>query len=132
MLFLRKAFAIETRLLAHLPNGAHQIILVLVDLSSWKAPTRALLPPLHEQALVHGEIKDDGAAHRDSRLVRHEIEERTFGAVGREPGDQRERTYGENFGQERAEVEGWQARVDLANKVLKVPLRSFNLERQSL
>lgn len=132
MLLLRKGFAIKPGLLAYLPNGAHQIILILVDLSSWKAPARALLPPLHEHALVHGEIQDDGAAHGDPRLVGHEIEERIFGAVGREPGDQRERTYGEDFGQERAEVEGGQARVDFANKVLKVPLRSFNLERQSL
>lgn len=106
MFLLCKALAIEPRLLAHLPNGTHQIILILVDLSSWKAPARALLPPFHEQTLVHGEIQDDGAAHGDPRLVRHEIEKRTFSAVGREPGDQRERTYGEDLGQKRAEVEG--------------------------
>lgn len=132
MLHLRKALAIEPRLLAHLSDGTHQIILVLVDLASRKTPARALLPPLHEQALVHGDIQDDGAAHGDPRLVRHKVEERALGAVGRESGDQRERTYGKNLGEEGAEIEGWQARVDLADKILKVPLRGLDLERQAL
>lgn len=56
MFFLRKALAIEPCLLAHLPDGTYQIIFVLVDFSPGKTPARTLLPPFHEQALVHGEI----------------------------------------------------------------------------
>lgn len=60
------------------------------------------------------------------------MEERAFGAVGRQSGDQGERTHGEDFGEEGAQVECWEAGVDFADEVFVEPLCGFDLEGESL
>jgi hypothetical protein len=60
---------VKTGLLVDLTDGAIQIVLILVDLSSGEAPVGTLLPSLDQHGRVHLLVQQDGTPDGDSRLV---------------------------------------------------------------
>ena len=60
---------VKPSLLPHLPDGAIEILFVLVNLATRERPRRALLPAFDEQHLLHALIKQDGATHGHAHLV---------------------------------------------------------------
>lgn len=121
---------IQARFLMHLSDRAVQVLLILVDFTARKTPTRTLLPPFYQDHMVHGIVEQDRASHGDPSLVGQELGKGGDVMVVRPL--RHEWAMLKDAHRKRLEGQRREGRIERPNKVLVEPLRLFNLEADAL
>jgi hypothetical protein len=111
-------------------DGTVEILLVLVDFSTGKAPVGALLPAFDEDDLIHLTIQHDSSTNRHPGLVGQELGERCHVVILRPICH--ERTVLKDSQGERLKGERRQGRIERPDKILVEPLCLLNLEAYPL